>query len=630
MADLSNNVGNAAIQTLVDKTLGAFFDAATKHFGVTKAKYFSSFQKYYILQARRCSTIKTLNARDVSQNLQDIYVSLRFDCLGTQYSDQEVLETILAGRRIILRGKGGSGKSMFMRWLFLSLMKSNDNRIPILIELRKFDSTKASNNLLDLCRKTLYDDGNLSESVFTQLCKDGKFIFLFDGFDEVPREQRTYVETEILELSERYPDCGVAVSGRDNDHFFSWAGFSTCDLCSLSYVEVQQVIERAYFESSLKENFLKILSQDFFDLYGELLSTPLLSIMLAMTYGQNGSLPTNLNEFYNRAFHTLVMWHDASKDGYSRDLSISPEKFRAVFRIFCLMTYLDNKFEFDDSYFVEHIGKAKSHVVNLSGMSDLLDISTADLRRDFHEGTNLIVREGFYYFFIHRSFQEFFAAECATSLSDSNFRSVLSNFCERHTDSTLSMCYEMQQDRFIWDFLEPIHAQLLAAGTFNSSDDAPGILHRLAVSSYVVISPRDLGGGSANTEVSDKAVRTFFSAMDLVRGRRIEWLTLLSRFSSSIKVLEKLPQNLYPANGITLEITWRQTGELRFEINTLDGSVMSERQKHQIIDKCLPSIELAVADFSVGLSEYVSESIDHFARISSQKAEWSLKADDIL
>lgn len=80
--------------------------------------------------------------------------------------------------------------------------------------------------------------------------------------------------------------------------------------------------------------------------------------MMLMTFNENATIPSKLTEFYKSAFQTLLTWHDATKDSFERDRTLYVDEFRKVFSTFCLITYYDQNFEFDEPQFRNYIRKA--------------------------------------------------------------------------------------------------------------------------------------------------------------------------------------------------------------------------------------------------------------------------------
>jgi hypothetical protein len=56
------------------------------------------------------------------------------------YTDDEFIEQLGELKSIVISGNAGSGKSMFMRYLFVALCEKGYGRIPLFVELRNLNS----------------------------------------------------------------------------------------------------------------------------------------------------------------------------------------------------------------------------------------------------------------------------------------------------------------------------------------------------------------------------------------------------------------------------------------------------------------------------------------------------------
>ena len=126
-----------------------------------------------------------------------------------------------------------------------------------------------------------------------------------------------------------------------------------------------------------------------------------------------------------------------------RERALGRDSIRPVFSTFCLISYYDQIFEFSEDLVRTYIKKALKY----HRMEDNLD----DVLRDFCETVNLLQKDGLYYVFVHRSFQEYFAAECAMQVVSGSAREFLEDFAMRKRDSTFSMCYEIHPE-LVYDF----------------------------------------------------------------------------------------------------------------------------------------------------------------------------------
>ena len=93
-------------------------------------------------------------------------------------------------RHILVLGTGGAGKSMLMRYLFLTTARDGDY-VPVLLELRRIGNLAADKRSVpDLIYAAMEDfDVTLPREQFEETLRLGKRLFLLDGLDEVKEQQ---------------------------------------------------------------------------------------------------------------------------------------------------------------------------------------------------------------------------------------------------------------------------------------------------------------------------------------------------------------------------------------------------------------------------------------------------------
>lgn len=437
---MDNNGAEIAAQVtslLIKDSLSSLYAPISEFLTVKRAQFLENFRSYCILVHGKNSLVRTLYSKNKPMPLSEVYVKTRFHQGPNKFTDDDLINKFAAGRRIIVKGNGGSGKTIFLKHLWLSRFKKPEGKIPIFLELRRLNELQ-SIDIASFCRNELQSDMSFGKGVFEKLCEAGKFEFIFDGFDEVNRENRKSVERQIISLSEAYRDCCFLVSGREDDRFSSWGAFEIFSVSPLTLDDVKELIQKIPFDRKVKKKFLETLKQDFYFQHKSFLSSPLLAVMMLMTFNENAIIPSKLAEFYKSAFQTLLTWHDATKDSFERDRALSVDEFRKVFSTFCLITYYDQAFEFDEDLFRRYINKAlKYHSIEAN-----LD----DVKNDICESANLLQKDGLKFIFVHRSFQEYFAAECAMQVVSGKAKDFLGVFSKRTRDTVFAMCYEIHPE----------------------------------------------------------------------------------------------------------------------------------------------------------------------------------------
>jgi transcriptional regulator with XRE-family HTH domain len=99
-----------------------------------------------------------------------------------------LVHALLQGHRLLLLGDAGQGKTTILKRIFILLTEhfphNTPSPLPIYIPLREY--THVSGNALDILWEHVREDLPLPYEAFTSLIRNKQVVFLFDGFDEIP------------------------------------------------------------------------------------------------------------------------------------------------------------------------------------------------------------------------------------------------------------------------------------------------------------------------------------------------------------------------------------------------------------------------------------------------------------
>jgi len=348
------------------------------------------------------------------------------------------------GENIVVTGNGGAGKTFFMRHAWMTMFRAQSRRTPIFIELRRFNEITQV-DLPAYIRRCISSDRNLTDEIFSYFCKKGRFCFLLDGFDEVSKAKRDKLQEDILGMSTKFPECSFVVSSRGENRFAGWQNFQIFESLPFNYAQVRELVEKVPFDKEAKKRFLGKLDDNFYQANQSFLSNPLLAIMMMMTFRENMDIPRVMVTFYDQAFNTLFQWHDATK-AYNRTKSLDIGTFQRSFGAFCLLSYYKEIYDFSRSEIIE--------LIRISNKLNSIEVSCEDILHDYEEAVNLIRQDGLRYVFIHRSFQEYFAALAMIRYFPEKFTDFLPEIKKRVSDSVLFMCFELDRNMIVQEYIK--------------------------------------------------------------------------------------------------------------------------------------------------------------------------------
>ncbi|MDO6413571.1 NACHT domain-containing protein [Sphingomonas sp. BIUV-7] len=352
----------------------------------------------------KCYKVKTLIYREESVELLSQYVSIKLQKRRSKVTDNYLIENLEEYKNVIIQGSGGSGKTMFMKYLALCRFENPRGRIPLFIELRtlSYGSEKSFERLI-------FEDSASKKSrlTFEQFEKgliSGLFLVILDGLDEVDPLHRESVYREIGKFPVRYPDNILIISSREDSGLNGWAQFACFNVLPLDKRQVTSVIKKIEFDKTIKAKFLKDLSSFLYDKHKSFLTNPLLATIMLLRYDQFADSGDKIYIFYDQAFETLFFKHDLSKGVYERKRysAISVDDFRNFFSAFCFATYANNKYAFSRLEIISRIEKSLKYCS--------LSASPSAVLKDLIESVCIMQEDGLLYTFVHRSFQEYFAA----------------------------------------------------------------------------------------------------------------------------------------------------------------------------------------------------------------------------
>ncbi len=423
--------------------------SASKRLSVIYEAFQTDFEPHLQATFERCAYVKTILNRASPVDLLSIYVNTRFQKNDETIDDYDLIESLHQSKRVCVMGRGGDGKTVFMKYLWLSIFNNPKGKVPIFIELRRINEFQSDDLLAYIYRSVIDVKSKISQSHFEAATHEGLFVFILDGFDEIVQEKKDSIEKQILSLSHSHPEAIVVVSGRFDSRYDAWQMFSNYRVLPLGRKQTIDLLNKLSYDRSTKKRFIERVKKDLYDKHKSFLSSPLLTTMMLLTFDQFADIPEKIYIFFDQAFDTLFLRHDATKEGFQRkkhtDLPI--DRFKRYFSYFCMISYFDEKFELTETDIRTYSEKA----FKVNDVS--VDIEC--FIKDLSESICIMQREGLHYIFTHRSFQEYFAAFCLANFIDTRFGDICISLVGRPNDNVLSMLLDMQRDKMETNFIIP-------------------------------------------------------------------------------------------------------------------------------------------------------------------------------
>ncbi len=340
---------------------------------------------------------------------------------------------------------------MLMKYLALSCIDEPCGKVPIYVELRNLSDhipAQFLKAIFDYCCNDYTDE---SFSVFKEGMRKGIFLIFLDGLDEVSSDKREQVFRSIKRMARSFPETNIVASSRPEIDTRSWGELSTFDVQGLTLTQARHLISKIEFATELKTEFLELMDDRFFETHKSFLSVPLLSSLMLLTYHEYQSVPSRITVFYEQAFETLLRRHDRAKEGFFKrelDCKLSSDRFRLVFSAFCYRTLALQEISFTDSKF-------RSHIARAADVTEV-DVDTDLYASDLVSSVCVVMRDGLNLHFIHRSFQEYFAAAYLLRSKRPNVWAMYDHlFTALNVNDVGRMAYDMDPQAFERDWVLP-------------------------------------------------------------------------------------------------------------------------------------------------------------------------------
>ncbi len=445
---MTDPVSSAAAEEAVGAAAGAIASAGANISGALRTEFekarvsiLAGFEGFFERQRIRLGFTKTLLYKDAAVPISDFYVRTRLEHKDAIYEDAEFLKLTNERPQILIMATAGSGKSIFLKHLFLRSLSETGGRIPIFVELRDLNDW-GGKPLIEMVRMQVQDAiPSLPPRLFEFLLKAGKLTLFLDAFDEIDPALRATYEKEVVRLSKKYLDLKIFVTTRPDESFMTWQRFHVYKMLPLSKAQAVELIQKLKYNVAVKEKFSQELEASLYETHEEFVSNPLLLTIMLMTFEDVGAVPDRMYLFYEEAFKVLFQRHDAAKEVFRRITysGLKIDKFRSVLAAFCAITYARSQFHFDDDKVTEAISRAM-------GLTKVAAETDAYLK-DLLLSVCILLRDGLQITFSHRSFQEYFCAVFWMAKGGQELSNAIEQLVARGgSANVIGMMYEMNPD----------------------------------------------------------------------------------------------------------------------------------------------------------------------------------------
>jgi hypothetical protein len=204
--------------------------------------------------------------------------------------------------------------------------------------------------------------------------------------------------------------------------------------------QIVEVLLKSPFSEQRKNALIEKIKDGLYEQHRSFLSNPLLATIMLVTFDDASRVPNKIAIFYAEAYKALFSRHDWSKGIFVRErrTNLDIDEFAKIFRLFCFNSFIKREFSFTDEELRTSIGSSIERA--------RLSVETSDYIGDCIVSVCLLQEDPPAVTFVHRSFQEYFAADFVARYAGPNVSDLVRLFVDRFTtDNAYQMLCQMNQ-----------------------------------------------------------------------------------------------------------------------------------------------------------------------------------------
>jgi hypothetical protein len=422
----------------IDKMLSAIEAPLQREWAKFKNQSVDLLADYIDKQQGRLGKVRNMFFERTPAKLREIYVQPELIVDDRVVDEKYLVSRLTHSKRTLVTGIAGIGKSLLLRHTFLRLCEADFSVFPIYLDCRETNSIYDDHahqvfsfpSLAHILLRTIgAEQENFSFQQLTEGLKHGLFCILLDGLDEA--KYLDDLSRQISYFSRQYPQSGMIVTSRPMLRPIGWGDFKVIRINPMDYNRMRNVVIKLPLSDGIQQGFLRTVTPELFLANKTILGIPLLVGILALTYLKNARISSDAAVFYEDAFNALFNRHDATKEGFTRELKskLSYLDIRRILGALSALMYKDYKNTLDHYKILTYIANSAQLVQ--------LECEPEDILHDIVTNICIIMKDGNVYEFIHRSFQEFFCAHFLLSLPRDRSLAMIKQIAKRKDAANL-------------------------------------------------------------------------------------------------------------------------------------------------------------------------------------------------
>ena len=296
------------------------------------------------------------------------------------------------------------GKSTLTKRLFIDVIE-NGYGIPVFIEMRRLRKERPILHEIQEQINSLTKDFN--PHLLLEFIKTGGFVFFLDGYDEISLEERSAVTANIQDFISKASNNVFFLTSRPEQALASFGDFQVFSINSLTKKEAYELLRRYDKQGSTSKQLIDELRTGQYEMINEFLKNPLLVSLLFAAFDYKHTIPLKKHIFYRQVYDAYFDSHDLSKGDsfiHEKHSHLDIDDFERILRFVGFRCLRHQQIEFEKDVLLDIINEAKNFCPDL-------EFNSSDFFEDILSTVPLFCRDGQYYKWVHKSLQEYFAAQ---------------------------------------------------------------------------------------------------------------------------------------------------------------------------------------------------------------------------
>lgn len=337
-------------------------------------------------------------------------------------------DLLAQSKRLMLWGRGGSGKTTFLKHIALWRIEDSPvQQMPIFIQLRDLIRHRSKiDSLLKIAVQEVEKvfpghDLDVGKNI-TDLMHHGKLLFILDGLDEVTKDEQKWIGDLVIDCLDEFPENSYIVSCRPANINYIHPSFHDVEVIEFSESQIEHFVKQWFakceqdkicHEKYLDQKFLEKLRKN--NSISTIAKTPLLLTQLCSIYQAGYDFPCSKSGLLEDAVDLYLRRWDSFRRIERPNIFKNVSRLRTK-GLFAHIAHwsMERKLEL--------LPKEKLQIMittytnNLPGLEKIDEGNQDSILKSLESCFGILVQENKdQYGFVHKSFQEYLSAQYVLS-----------------------------------------------------------------------------------------------------------------------------------------------------------------------------------------------------------------------